>query len=97
MKPGLHWSLLPEYHEKNVAPYAHPNVNRHSLFAYLWEAYIYPGKRLDYLGNPIVLPDEHGSEDWISRVNIKSKKHAEDFGAEDIEHYVEDSDLVESI
>ena len=55
MRPGLHWSLLPEAHERLLAPYNHPNLNCDYLVRHLWKATIYPGKRLDYLGNPVVL------------------------------------------
>lgn len=81
-KPGLHWSLLPAYHKENIQPYLHPNLNRNSLFMYLWEVNIYPGKRLDYLGNPVVLPPKQKSVDWIDDLDVKNKKHAEDYGAE---------------
>jgi fatty acid desaturase len=78
-KPNLHWSKLPEYHEKNIRPYLHPNLDRNSLIAYLIEAHIYPGKRVDYLGNPIVLPPSVPDEDWVANVNIK--QHQEDMAA----------------
>jgi len=70
MKPGLHWSLLPAYHEEHLAPYVHPNLNRVSLTKYLFETHIYPAKRLDYLGNPIVLPAKVKDEDWVNAVNV---------------------------
>ncbi len=75
-RPSLHWSLLPAYHEKEVKPFIHPNLNRESLLPYLWETHIYPGKRLDYLGNPIVLPPIDAEEDWVS--NIKHQEHEAD-------------------
>lgn len=83
-RPGLHWSLLPEYHRKHIAPYIHPNLNRVSLFQFLWEHNIYPGKRLDYLGNPIVLPPYEKDEDWIEPLNVKNKQYRMDFGAEEM-------------
>ncbi len=84
MKPGLHWSLLPAYHEKEIAPHLHPNLNRRSLLAYLWESCIYPGKRVDYLGNPQPKPDPGKDEDWVADVNWSSGKHAQDLGAESV-------------
>jgi len=80
-RPALHWSLLPEYHEKHVAPHLHPNLNRVSLVGYLWEAYVYPGKRVDYLGNPIGIPEKVKEEDWVADIRIGERSHAEDLGA----------------
>ncbi|MCH2043355.1 MAG: fatty acid desaturase [Saprospiraceae bacterium] len=92
-KPGLHWSLLPEYHAKNIEPYLHPNLNRVSLVKYLWEANIYPGKRVDYLGNPIGVPAPSVDEDWIAGVRIGSKKNRKDLGADD----VNDNDILNTV
>ncbi|MBI1288552.1 MAG: fatty acid desaturase [Flavobacteriales bacterium] len=65
MKPGLHWSLYPKYHEENLAPFVHPNLNRKHLSVYLWQTLIWPGKRVDYLGNPVVLPEDRPTADWV--------------------------------
>ncbi len=73
-KPGLHWSLLPEYHEKEIAPYIHPNLARESLGAYLWETHVYPGKRVDYLGNPVVLKPKQKDANWMDDVDLDRKK-----------------------
>jgi beta-carotene hydroxylase len=69
-KPNLHWSLLPRYHEEKIRPFIHPNLDRVSLLSYLIETHIYPAKRLDYLGNPIVLQPKVNDEDWVKAVNI---------------------------
>lgn len=79
-KPGLHWSKLPAYHRKNIASHIHPNLNRVSLFKYLWEANIWPGKRVDYLGNPMPRPAKVKDKDWIEGVKLSS--HKNDLGAE---------------
>lgn len=79
MKPGLHWSKLPQFHEENIRPYLHPNLDLVSLPAYLWKATIWPGKRLDYLGNPVVLAPKQADEDWIEE--IKVAKYEEDLAA----------------
>lgn len=71
MKPNLHWSLVPDYYEKNLKPYIHPALDRASLVAYLIETHIYPAKRLDFRGNPIVLPPAVEDEDWVEDVNVK--------------------------
>ncbi|MCW3127464.1 MAG: fatty acid desaturase [Bacteroidetes bacterium] len=78
-KPNLHWSLLPEYHDKHMRPNIHPNLDRVSLIPYLIETHIYPGKRLDYLGNPVVLPPKEEDLDWVNAVNVK--QHEEDMAA----------------
>ena len=78
-KPNLHWSLLPEYHDKHIRPNLHPNLDRVSLVAYLIEAHIYPGKRVDYLGNPVILPPMEKDKDWVANVNVK--QHQEDMAA----------------
>ena len=69
-KPGLHWSLLPEYHEKHIVPNIHPNLCQTNLLKYLWITCGYPGKRIDYLGNPVVLKPVYQGEDWIPTVNM---------------------------
>ena len=71
MKPNLHWSLLPDYYEKNLRPYIHPALDRKSLVAYLVTTHIYPAKRIDYLGQPVVLKPSVPDEDWVNNVEIK--------------------------
>jgi beta-carotene hydroxylase len=73
-RPSLHWSLLPAYHEKEIRPYIHPNLDRDSLIPYLIEAHIYPAKRLDYLGNQIVLPPAGEEEDWVAEIKTDAHK-----------------------
>lgn len=73
-KPGLHWSLLPEYHEKKIAPHIHPNLDRESLAGYLWETCVWPGKRLDYLGKPVVLGPAYKNRDWMEDVDVAKNK-----------------------
>lgn len=68
LKPGLHWSLLREAHEKELAPHLHPSLNRRSLLAYCFEAYVYPGKRRNYDGSDFELPPPREDEDWMPKV-----------------------------
>ena len=82
-RPSLHWSLLPEFHEKNIAPYIHPNLNQRNMFTYLVKAYIYPGKRINYDGSPYVLEDWVPDEDWVAALSVTDKAHKYDFGAEE--------------
>ena len=71
MKPNLHWSLYPEYHEKNLRPFIHPALDRKNLLPYLITTHIYPAKRIDYLGNPIVLPEPVKDEDWVGEIKVQ--------------------------
>ncbi len=64
-KAGLHWTKLPEAHAAEIAPFNHANLNQPNLFVYAWQAYISPGIRIDYLGEPLVLPEEGPDESWI--------------------------------
>jgi len=59
MKPGLHWSVLPEHHERVVVPKIHPALNVACFREYLWRACFV---REDYLGNKIEPGDD--SRDW---------------------------------
>jgi len=73
-KPHLHWSLLPKYHKEHLEPHLHPNLNLNNLFTYFWKTLIWPGKRLDYLGNPIALP-ELEYKDWIASADIDANAY----------------------
>jgi fatty acid desaturase len=65
MRPGLHWSLLPEAHEKELAPHIHPALDRQALLPYLFQAYVWPGTRKNYDGTDYVLPPPRDDEDWM--------------------------------
>jgi fatty acid desaturase len=80
-KANLHWSLLPTYHEEKIAPHIHPNLNKSSLLQYLIKVHIYPGKRLDYFGNEMVLNKETEDIDWME--DLKVNQHHLDLGVED--------------
>lgn len=80
-KPGLHWSLYPEYHAKYIRPYIHPSLDQVSLTAYLWKACIYPAKRVDYLGNPIPVPPKVKDEDWV-KDTVPAQLDPTELGAE---------------
>ena len=76
MKPGLHWSLLPDFYATKLRPFIHPSLDSSSFVGYLWAAHVYPGKRLDYKGNLITLPPAVEDEDWVA--DLKIKQHEED-------------------
>lgn len=83
MKPSMHWSLYPEFHRKEISRYIHPNLDLNSLTFYCWKAYIWPGKRVDYLGNPLVLPPKEKDDDWVTETKVKNLTlEATDLGVE---------------
>lgn len=67
MIPGLHWSLCPAEHMKQVHPHIHPALEQRSLIAYCFRAFIWPAKRMTYDGKPLVLPPLAADEDWVPR------------------------------
>lgn len=77
LEPGLHWSLLPAAHAERVAPFIHPNLDQTSLLAYLWRTFFWPGKRVDYLGKPLVLAEAGEDQEWIPA----AQETREDLGA----------------
>ncbi|MCF8465260.1 MAG: fatty acid desaturase [Flavobacteriales bacterium] len=74
-RPDLHWSQLPAYHAEHIAPHIHPNLEQKNLFTYLWKTCIWPAKRLDYLGNPVVVDKTVTYEDWIESADIEGNKY----------------------
>ena len=60
-KPGLHWSLAPEAHRRLLHPHIHPALEQPSFFAYLVRAFVWPGRRVRFTGEPyepVDPPDE---------------------------------------
>jgi fatty acid desaturase len=66
MRADMHWSLYPEFYNKEIKPYIHPALDQKYLIPYLWKSCIYPAKRVDYLGNPIQLPPDTPDADWAT-------------------------------
>ncbi len=77
MYPGLHWSLTPEAHAREVAPHIHPALEQKSLLAFIFRTFIWPGKRMTYDGKPVVLPPAAPDESWIP----KPEETKDDLGA----------------
>jgi fatty acid desaturase len=65
IEPGLHWSLAKDAHEKRVKPGLHPALEQRSLPAYLFKTFVWPGKRVRFDGEPVVLPPEAPDRDWV--------------------------------
>lgn len=63
--PALHWSLAPEVHAKEYAPHIDPRLDQKSLLVYCWKAYIWPGKRVRFDGQPVVLGPPIPDEPWV--------------------------------
>ena len=71
----LHWSLLPEYHYKHISPHIHPNLEQKNLLLYLWKTCIWPAQRLDYLGNPVILPPITKDDDWVAATRLEDNPY----------------------
>jgi len=41
----MHWSLLPEFHRKNVEANMRPELNERSLFISVWKRFVAPANR----------------------------------------------------
>ncbi|MGZ6069616.1 MAG: fatty acid desaturase family protein [Myxococcaceae bacterium] len=64
-EPLLHWSLLPEAHERLLRPGVHPALEQPSLLRYAWRTFVYPGRRERYDGSPMVFPEVDTDLDWV--------------------------------
>lgn len=64
MHPGWHWSTLPQKHKELVEPFMHKNLAQPSILLYIFKTFIFPGIRIDYLGNPIKLPPPSEDQAW---------------------------------
>lgn len=70
MRPGLHWSKLPVAHENDVRPHIDPRLDEPSLVAYLWRAFIWPGRRLRYDGTPVHLAERVQDVSWVKGTTL---------------------------
>lgn len=77
LKPGLHWSLLPEEHRRLFSPHIDPRLEQKSLAWFLVTTFIFPAKRRTFDGKPVVLPPDGPDETWIPR----PEETPEDLGA----------------
>jgi len=64
-EPTLHWSLIPEAHDRLIKPYLHPNLDEPSLFLYIMKAFVYPGRRIMYDGAPYPPLEPVSDVSWV--------------------------------
>lgn len=67
MYPTMHWSELATAHYAKIQPHIHPNLDQSCMCSYVYKTFVYPGHRVDYLGNTVVFKDapQTKDEDWI--------------------------------
>jgi fatty acid desaturase len=65
LHPGLHWSLLPEAHRREVSPNVHPGLEQADYPAWLVRTFLLPGGRRRYDGTPLRLPPSEPDADWL--------------------------------
>ena len=63
--PNLHWSLLREAHDEEIAPHIDPRLDQRSIFSYSFRAFIWPGRRLTFDGRPVELPEKGPDVSWV--------------------------------
>eukprot|EP01080_Neovahlkampfia_damariscottae_P005312 gene5312-8930_t len=68
----MHWTKLPEAHDKIVKPHIHPNLDADSIFSYIFTTFIYPAKRVNFDGNTVKLL-EYALEDEPSFYDTEEK------------------------
>lgn len=81
IEPGLHWSLLPEAHAKQVRPTLDPRLEETSLLTYVFKTFVYPGKRVRYDGQPVVLPPKQSDLDWVRPEDVQNDDDIEAAGS----------------
>jgi fatty acid desaturase len=64
-RPGLHWSLLPEAHARQVSPHVAPELEQPAMHVYLFKTFVWPGRRVTFDGKPVPLPPMVPDESWI--------------------------------
>ncbi len=65
MHPALHWSQVPAAHARELHGKIDPRLELSSMPAYCWRAYFWPGRRVRFDGQPVVLAPERPDEPWV--------------------------------
>jgi fatty acid desaturase len=64
MNPGMHWTRLPQEHQRTVVPRIHPNLCQRSIIGYILWAHIYPGERRWFDGSPYKEQPDVPDQPW---------------------------------
>jgi fatty acid desaturase len=64
-QPTLHWSFIPEAHERLIKPHMHPNLDEPSMFLYLVKTFVPWRRRVMYDGSPYDSPGPTEDVSWI--------------------------------
>lgn len=64
--PTMHWSRLPEEHERQIAPHILPELDERCMARYILRTFFWPGRRVDMEGADLKFADgvEPADEDW---------------------------------
>ena len=64
--PTMHWSRLPEEHERQIVPHILPELDERCMARYILRTFFWPGRRVDMQGGDLKFADgvEPVDEDW---------------------------------
>ena len=64
--PTMHWSRLPEEHERQIVPHILPELDERCMARYILRTFFWPGRRVDMQGADLKFADgnEPEDEDW---------------------------------
>jgi hypothetical protein len=72
-RPAVHWSRGRAAHLNDVVHHMDPALDEPSLVRYLWRAFIWPGRRLRFDGQPVQLPAHRERRElWVPASAITS-------------------------
>lgn len=55
--PTMHWSRLADEHNRQILPHNHPALNQSCMPTYLFRTFIFPGVRVKYTGEPMLVSE----------------------------------------
>jgi hypothetical protein len=75
--PGLHWSLAPQAHARELKPFIDSRLDEPSFVKYLFRTFVWPGLRTQFDGTPVKLPlHKRRDEQWLVVSQVQSEKVA---------------------